>query len=145
MKDKSNIIIIIIAIVVIGFIALGAMNKGNEFKDISKYVEDNKQELETIKDAYLNGNTADLPKEVESVKVIKSGNDTLVYFKMKDKGNKKTNLGFYYSKINRPSALEEKEIDIIELGGEKYKWTEDNTAGITNKIEDNWYFYKKTK
>ena len=145
MKDIKSIIFAVVIIAVAGFIILGAMNKGNEFKDVKKYVEDNMSELEEIKDEFIKGNEVELPKEVESVKVIKSEVDTLVYFKMQDRGNKKANIGFYYSKIDRPSALEEKEIDIIELGGEKYKWDEDNTAGITNKIEDNWYFYKKTK
>ena len=145
MKDLKGIICIIVVIAVIGFIALGAMNKGNEFKDIKKYFNDNKSEIESIKDEYIKGNEKELPKEVESVEVIKTETDTLVYFKMKDRGEKKANIGFYYSTINRPSALEKRDIDIVELGGEKYKWDEADTAGITNKIEDNWYFYKKTK
>lgn len=145
MKDLKGLILFIVIAIVAGFIILGALKRQDAFNDINKYVNDNKSELETIKDEYLNGNEVELPEEIESVKVITTDKDTLVYFKMKDRGSKKTNIGFYYSKIDFPNALEEKNIDIVELGGDKYKWVDDSSEGITNKITKNWYSYKKTK
>ena len=145
MKDIKNVVIIVVIAIVVIFVLLGALRKSNEFGDIKSYVSDNKSELESVKDDYLAGNETTLPKEIEKVEIIKTENDTLVYFKMYDRTDKKSNIGFYYSEKDFPSALEKKEIDIIELGGDKYKWDEENTAGITNKISDNWYFYKKTK
>ena len=145
MKDLKGFILFIVIAIVAGFIIMGALKRQDAFEDINKYVKDNMSELETIKDETLKGNKVDLPEEVESVKVIKSGTDTLVYFKMKDRGSKKTNVGFYYSTIDFPNALEEKQIDIVELGGSKYKWVDDTSEGVTNKITNNWYSYKKTK
>lgn len=145
MKDLKGFILFIVIALVAGFIIMGALKRQDAFEDINKYVKDNMSELETIKDETLKGNKVDLPEEVESVKVIKSGTDTLVYFKMKDRGSKKTNVGFYYSTIDFPNALEEKQIDIVELGGSKYKWVDDTSEGVTNKITNNWYSYKKTK
>ena len=145
MKDLKGLILFIVIVIVAGFIILGALKRQEAFNDINKYVNDNKSELENIKDEYIKGNKVELPEEIESVKVITTDKDTLVYFKMKDKGSKKTNVGFYYSKIDFPNALEEKEIDIVELGGDKYKWVDDSSEGITNKITKNWYSYKKTK
>ena len=145
MKDLKGFILFIVIAIVAGFIIMGALKRQDAFEDINKYVKDNMSELETIKDETLKGNETNLPEEIESVKVIKSGTDTLVYFKMKDRGSKKTNVGFYYSTIDFPNALEEKQIDIVELGGSKYKWVDDTSEGVTNKITNNWYSYKKTK
>ena len=146
MKDIKTIIIVIVIIAVVAFIGLGAMKKSNEFSEVKKYVTENKEELEKIANDYLEGNKTKTNKEIEEVTLHEDNTDKLVFFKLKNKDkNSKSVIGFYYSKNNIPSALEKKHIDIIELGGEKYKWDDDNTAGITNKIEDNWYFYKKTK
>lgn len=140
MKDVvKNIIIIVIVVGVVSFIAFTSIQKDNEYKEISKYVNDHKEELETIANEYLSGNEKDYSKDYESIKVYKNNGNKLVYFKLKEYDN-----SFYYSSIDRP-AVEDRNIDLIELGGNKYKWQEDDTEGITTKIIDNWYFYKKTK
>ena len=140
MKDVvKNIIIIVIVVGVVSFIAFTSIQKDNEYKEISKYVNDHKEELETIANEYLSGNEKDYGKSYESIKVYKNNGNKLVYFKLKEYDN-----SFYYSNIDRP-AVEDKNIDLIELGGNKYKWQEDDTEGITTKIIDNWYFYKKKK
>ena len=67
MKDLKGFILFIVIAIVAGFIILGALKRQDAFNDINKYVKENKSELETIKDDYLNGNEVSLPEEVESV------------------------------------------------------------------------------
>ena len=49
--------------------------------------------------------------------------------------------GYYYSKNDKPMAHQNKDEDLIELGGNKYKWNN----GITNKIRKHWYYYRVSK
>ena len=144
MKDLKSIAIIVIVGALIAFIAFKTMNKNDEFKSIKDYVINNQEELEKIKDDYLSGNKDISNTDVKTIKVYKTKEDTLVYFTLKDKNS---NVGFYYSTIDKPNAYQDKDIDLLGLGNDEYKWVdeENNNEGITNKITNNWYYYKNNK
>ena len=142
MKELKNILIIVVIIGIGGFLIINSMNKNNEVKEISEYVNNNEAELERVAKSIISGKETDKSSDIKSVELYDDNGDKLVLFKLKDSDK---NIGFYYSLTNYPSALQSYHLDLIELGGSKYKWDDDKTSGITSKIKDHWYFYKVQK
>lgn len=135
----KKLIIPIILVVVIGFIAYVAINKDKEEKKVKNYVNDNYQELTTIANAYLNEENVTKPTDVIEVNVYKGEYTDTVEFSMNDK------YGFYYSTEDLPTTHKNIKTDLIELGGNKYRWDELGNKGTTIKIRKNWYYFKVTK
>ena len=136
MKKLIVPIIIIVVAVVIGFVYF---NKSKVEDEVSTYVNNNTEELVNIAKEYLGGNVVDYPEDIKKVTEYQGEFTDIVIFEMND------NYGFYYSTKNLPAAYKNIKTDLIELGGNKYKWMEDTNKGTTIKIKDNWYFYKLDK
>ena len=105
---------------------------------IHELVNNNYKELEKVAIGQLEGQSVELPKDVE-IEHIQVYAENFVEFATSGKE------GFYYSKNDKPMANKNREADLIELGGNKYKWVDNSNSGVTNKIRKNWYYYKVTK
>lgn len=134
----KKIIVPIIIVVIVGFIAYVAINKDKEENKVKDYVNENYVELTRIANTYLNNETTTYSSYIKEINVYKGDYTTTVEFKVDDK------YGFYYSTEDLPATYKNIKTDIIELGGDKYKWIEPNNKGTTIKIRDNWYLYKIT-
>lgn len=135
----KKIIIPIIIVIAIGIIGYIFYSKQEIEEEVKKYVNDNYQELTTIADSYMRNNEVTYPDYIKKVTLYKGIYTDIVEFQVKD------NYGFYFSSKNYPAAKENIDTDLLELGGEKYTWDEENNKGTTIKIRDYWYFYKLNK
>lgn len=136
MKKAVGIISTIIvgsAILIAGFLFFMQDKREEKLHD---YINENYKELEKIAIDQLEGKNVVIPENVEKMSVY---NENYVEFATSGL------VGFYYSKNDKPMAFENKEVDLIELGDNKYKWQDDYNSGITNKIRKHWYYYRVTK
>ncbi len=123
-------IILVGAGILIGSFLYIARDKTEE--EINKYVNKNYKTLEVSAKNQLENKNIELPEKVEAVSVYA---ENYVEFAISGKE------GYYYSKNDKPMAHQNKDEDLIELGGNKYKWNN----GITNKIRKHWYYYRVSK
>lgn len=134
-------------LVIFGIIAVGAailigtfiyLCRDQREENINKLVNENYKKLEEVAKGQLEGQQVDLPEGIE-IDHIEVYAENFVEFATSGKE------GFYYSKNDKPMANKNREADLIELGGNKYRWQDISNTGITNKIRKNWYYYKVTK
>ena len=147
-------ILIVIRYVILIAIIMNASNDNNpynNYNDISKYVNENYEELEHIAIEYINGNEIQKPQYVSSISVhspdkqyVHSDN-TIVEFSQGGSGlvSTSTYYGFYYSENDIPAAFQNCSKELTEY--EKYKWSwtgVGDNRGTTIKIRDNWYYFE---
>ena len=140
MKLKSLFTCILVLFIVSGC----NFNKYNDYKTISKYVNENYNDLYKIAKESINGNKIEYKKEIKRISVYKEDN-TIVEFSMGGSGMvpSSTYIGFYYSKNDIPAAFQNEKFDLKEIEKNKWEWKEDgDNHGITIKIRDNWYYYE---
>ena len=131
----ASIIIIGSAIVIGSFIYL---TRDQREEKINEWVNENYKKLEEVAKGQLEGQIVELPKDIE-IDHIEVYADNFVEFATSGKE------GFYYSKNDKPMANKNRDADLIELGGNKYRWQDISNTGVTNKIRKHWYYYKVTK
>ena len=154
-----KILLVISAIIVIRYIILISIimnssndnNPYNNYNDISKYVNENYEELEHIAIEYMNGNELDKPQYVKSIsvhspdKLYVNSNNTIVEFHQGGRGlvSSSTYYGFYYSKNDIPASFQNSGGELTEYEKNKWSWkgVGDN-HGSTIKIRDNWYYFE---
>ena len=132
MKLKSLFICILVLFIVSGC----NFNKYNDYKTISKYVNENYNDLYKIAKESINGNKIEYKKEIKRISVYKEDN-TIVEFSMGGSGMvpSSTYIGFYYSKNDIPAAFQNEKFDLKEIEKNKWEWKEDgDNHGITIKI-----------
>ncbi len=140
MKLKSLFICILVLFIVSGC----NFNKYNDYKTISKYVNENYNDLYKIAKEYINGNKIEYKKEIKRISVYKEDN-TIVEFLTRGYGMAPSSkyIGFYYSENDTPVAFQNEKFDLNKIGKNKWEWKEDgDNHGITIKIRDNWYYYE---
>ena len=140
MKLKSLFICILVLFIVSGC----NFNKYNDYKTISKYVNENYNDLYKIAKESINGNKIEYKKEIKRISVYKEYK-TIVEFSMGGSGMvpSSTYIGFNYSKNDIPAAFQNEKFDLKEIEKNKWEWKEDgDNHGITIKIRDNWYYYE---
>ena len=141
-KGKKRLKIIVGIILLIFVVIFVNVNSYKDFKEISKNVNKDYKELETIANAYLNGDDPDFPDYVEKVRVYKDKNT--VEFSTNGEGlvSTATYYGFYYSKNDKPVSFQN-EYDLIQIGEDKWMWSaKGDNDGKTFKIRNNWYYYE---
>ena len=134
--------LVIFSIIIIGSaILIGTfiyLCRDQREEKINELVTENYKKLEEVAKGQLEGQPVDLPEGIEIVH-IEVYAENFVEFATSGKE------GFYYSKNDKPMANKNRDADLIELGGNKYRWQDISNTGITNKIRKNWYYYKVTK
>lgn len=140
-------------LVMLGIIASGVLvfgilyfQKNRNLEDITKYVNDNYQELDELASNYMKGNKGDYPEHISNIEVYEAEDkhDTIVQFTYQN--DKNTEYGFYYSVVDRAEGFKNASLDLLELGGDKWMWSQNNgSEGTTSKIRSNWYYYKVKK
>jgi len=136
MKKALEVIGIIVvgsAILIGTFLYIARDRREEQIRD---YVNEKYKDLEKVALDQLEGKNVEMP---EKVVVINVYDNNFVEFATSGKE------GFYYSKNNKPMANKNRDVDLLELGGNKYRWENDYNSGITNKIRKHWYYYKVTK
>ena len=154
-----NILFVIFILIVIRYVILIAIimnasndnNPYNNYNDISKYVNENYEELEHIAIEYINGNEIQKPQYVSSISVhspdkqyVHSDN-TIVEFSQGGSGlvSTSTYYGFYYSENDIPAAFQNSSKELTEYEKNKWSWTGvGDNRGTTIKIRDNWYYFE---
>ncbi len=147
-------ILIVIRYVILIAIIMNASNDNNpynNYNDISKYVNENYEELEHIAIEYINGNEIQKPQYVSSISVhspdkqyVHSDN-TIVEFSQGGGGlvSTSTYYGFYYSENDIPAAFQNSNKELTEYEKNKWSWTGvGDNRGTTIKIRDNWYYFE---
>lgn len=136
--------ILIIGMLIL-FITSGCnSNKYNDYTTISKYVNENYNELYEVAQEYINGNKPEYKEEIKRISVYNDDN-TIVEFSTGGSGMvpSSTYIGFYYSENDTPAAFQNEKFDLKKIGKNKWEWKEDgDNHGITIKIRDNWYYYE---
>ncbi len=140
-------------LVMLGIIASGVLvfgivhfQKNKNLEDITKYVNNNYKELDELASNYMKGNKGVYPEHISKIEVYEAGDkhDTIVQFTYKK--DKNIEYGFYYSVVDRAESFKNVSLDLLELGGDKWMWSDSNgSEGITAKIRSNWYYYKVKK
>lgn len=154
-----KILLVISAIIVIRYIILISIimnssngnNPYNNYNDISKYVNENYEELEHIAIEYMNGNEVEKPQYVRNISVHSPdelyvhSNNTIVEFDQGGSGlvSSSTYYGFYYSENDIPASFQNSSKELTEYEKNKWSWkgVGDN-HGSTIKIRDNWYYFE---
>lgn len=140
MKLKSLFICILVLLIVSGC----NFNKYNDYKTISKYVNENYNELYKIAKEYINGNKIEYKKEIKRISVYKEDN-TIVEFLTRGYGIASSSkyIGFYYSENDTPVAFQNEKFDLNKIGKNKWEWKQNgDNHGITIKIRNHWYYYE---
>lgn len=140
MKLKSLFICILVLLIVSGC----NFNKYNDYKTISKYVNENYNDLYKIAKEYINGNKIEYKKEIKRISVYKEDN-TIVEFLTRGYGMAPSSkyIGFYYSENDTPVAFQNEKFDLNKIGKNKWEWKQNgDNHGITIKIRNHWYYYE---
>ncbi len=154
-----KVLLVVFAVIVIGIIIFISIimsfiddkNPYNNYNDISKYVNENYEELEHIAIEYMNGNEVEKPQYVRSISVHSPdesyvhSNNTIVEFHQGGSGlvSSSTYYGFYYSENDIPASFQNSREELTEYEQNKWSWkgVGDN-HGSTIKIRDNWYYFE---
>jgi len=140
---KWNRIIVIAAIIILAVYAIKYIS--NPERRIRNFIDQNRKELVTIADAYLNSDTT--TKKYKGVKVeqVFSGNHDIVQFYYCGVGivPASTYYGFYYSPDDVPAAYQNTNSILTAVSDNEWEWSDGtDNGGRTIKILKDWYYYE---
>lgn len=142
MKKRKVLIISIVSMIVI----LKIMNYfNNPYRKISKYVNSNYENLQTVCETYLKKGIPDKVYDDIEIDGILGEENKIVQFYSCGFGIAPSSkyYGFYYSPDDIPVTYWNAPYALEEIQEGEWKWEgEGDNGGKTKKIRERWYYYE---
>ncbi len=131
-------ILILLAICVVKIIL-------NPEQRIKNFINQNKTDLTTIAESYLNSDTAIKTYKGITIEQVFRGENDIVQFYYGGVGIVPASkyYGFYYSPNDLPAVYQNANYNLSFVSNNEWKWTDGtDNGGITKKLMKNWFYYE---
>lgn len=128
----------------LGIVLSAAFFSRNEEKQITDFVIQHQEELESIVGSCLNGGSTVTTYKGVEVEGLYSGVHPIVQFYYSGSGlvPSTTYYGFYYSEDDVPVVYQNCKYDLVSHSDNEWKWTDGtDNGGVTKRITDHWFYY----
>ncbi|MDN5307858.1 MAG: hypothetical protein PWP16_1221 [Eubacteriaceae bacterium] len=141
---KRNKLIVIIVLIILMIIAVKYIY--NSERRVKNFVINNNEELVTIAEAYLNGDTSITTYKGAKVERVYGGDHVIVQFFYGGFGIAPASryYGFYYSPDDAPTVYQNSpRNELVDGDDQQWIWTDGtDNGGRTFRITDNWFYYE---